>query len=280
MFGPGAEPGVVYNDDGSVEVTAGKVPTPGGPAEATVRIDRDRLGASAEVVLPAGRTWSQIDTIRNPQGTVAGTQTTTFDGTRVTQTWAPAGGPAQTASREVKPPSGDVHLASGDEAVLGLGALGALAALPTAPVVAGAIVIGLGVFAAHKAYEHFTTPNITIAPVLPADDNPPDDETGSGRRPRGGHEGGNDQEPEGESPPQPPAPKEFKKRIPGHSRREAKDDIPDWARQRGARPGTNEDGKTAARRYMDEKYGPGRWKDDGPGSEFSKLKKFFDSAFE
>jgi len=90
VFGPGAKPSVVYNDDGSVEVTAGKVPTPGGLAEATVRIDRDRLGASAEVVLPDGRTWSQIDTIRNPQGTVVGTQTTTFDGTRVTQTWAPA----------------------------------------------------------------------------------------------------------------------------------------------------------------------------------------------
>eukprot|EP01036_Dinobryon_divergens_P002716 gene2716-3564_t len=50
----GAEPRIVHNDDGSAEVTAGKVPTPGGPAEATIRIDRDRSGASAEMVLPNG----------------------------------------------------------------------------------------------------------------------------------------------------------------------------------------------------------------------------------
>jgi hypothetical protein len=59
-------------------------------------------------------------------------------------------------SREAKPLPSDVHLAS-DEAVLGLGAFGALAALPAAPVVAAAIIVGLGIFAAHKAYEHFTT---------------------------------------------------------------------------------------------------------------------------
>jgi hypothetical protein len=291
VFGPGPGPHVVHNDDGSVEVTAGKVPTPGGPAEATVRIDRDRLGASAEMVLPSGhrvesrrtspdsRTWSQIDTIRDPQGAIVGTQTTTFDGTRFTQTWEPADGPAQTTGWEAGPAVGDVHLAS-NEAVLGLGTLGALAALPVAPVVAGAIVIGLGIFAAHKAYEHFSTPDITIAPALPADDNPPDDETGSGRRARGGHEGGNDQEPEDGSPPRPPAPKEFKRRIPGQSKREAKDDIPDWARQRGARPGVDEDGKTAAKRYLDEKYGKGNWSEKGPKSEFNQLKKFFDNAFE
>ena len=166
----GAEPRVVHNDDGSAEVTAGKVSTPSGPAEATVRIDRDRRGASAEMALPDGglvesrrtsadgRTWSQIDTIRDPQGTVVGTQTTTFDGTRFTQTWAPADGPARTVSREVKRPSGDVHLAN-EEAILGLGAFGALATLPVAPIVAGAIVIGLGVYAASKAYDHFTAPD-------------------------------------------------------------------------------------------------------------------------
>ena len=189
VFG-GAEPSVVHNDDGSAEVTAGKIPTPDGPAAATVRIDRDRLGATAEMVLPGGhrvesrrsssdgRTWSQIDTIRDPQGSVIGTQTTTCDGTRYTQTWEPADGPAQTTSREANPPSGDVHLAS-DEAVLGLGALGALAALPTAPVVAGAIIIGLGVFAAHKAYEHFTAPNRledrskgAISKAVPPEDQP------------------------------------------------------------------------------------------------------------
>ena len=48
---------------------------------------------------------------------------------------------------------------------------------------AGAIVIGLGVYAAHRAYQHFTTPEIeslpdtTVAPALPVDDDP----SGKGR---------------------------------------------------------------------------------------------------
>ena len=149
----GVEPRIVHNDDGSAEVTAGKVATPGGPAESTVRIDRDRSGATAEMVLPNGhrvesrrtspdgRTWSQIDTIRDQQGTVVGTQTTTFDGTRVTQTWEPADGPAQTTSWEAEPPSGDIHLANGGVAAPGgLGAAGSLAAdalTATARAIAG-----------------------------------------------------------------------------------------------------------------------------------------------
>ena len=144
---------VVHNDDGSVEVTAGKIPAPGGPTDATVRIDRDRSGASAEMVLPDGHrvesrrtnsdggTWSQIDTIRDPQGTAIGTQTTTFDGTRVTQTWEPTDGPAQTASWEAEPPSGDVHLANaGIGALGGLGSAGSLATdslTATAKAIAG-----------------------------------------------------------------------------------------------------------------------------------------------
>ena len=148
-----AEPRVVHNDDGSAEITAGKVPTPGGPAESTVRIDRDRSGASAEMVLPNGHrvesrrtnsdggTWSQIDTIRDPQGNVIGAQTTTFDGTRVTQTWKPANGPARTASWEAEPPSGDVHPANaGIGALGGLGTAGSLTAdslTATAKAIAG-----------------------------------------------------------------------------------------------------------------------------------------------
>jgi len=50
----GVEPRVVHNDDGGAEVTAGNAPTPGGPAEASIRIDRDRSGASAEMVLLNG----------------------------------------------------------------------------------------------------------------------------------------------------------------------------------------------------------------------------------
>ena len=141
VFGPGAEPSVVHNDDGSAEVTANKIPTPAGPAAATVRIDRDRLRGSAEMMLPGGhwvesrrsssdgRSWSQIDTIRDPQGAVVGTQTTTFDGTRFTQIWEPGDGPAQTASREANPPSSGVHLANAGTAALGrLGTAGSLIA--------------------------------------------------------------------------------------------------------------------------------------------------------
>ena len=88
-----------------------------------------------------GRTWSQIDTIRDPQGTVIGTQTTTFDGTSVTQTWEPANGLAQTASWEAEPSSGEVHLANaGIGALGGLGTAGSMAAdslTATAKAIAG-----------------------------------------------------------------------------------------------------------------------------------------------
>jgi hypothetical protein len=154
-----SEPLIVHNDDGSVDVTAGKIPTPGGPAEATIRIDRDRLGASAEMGLPNGhrmesrrtnsngRTWSQTDTIRDPQGTVIGTLTTTFDGTRVTQTWEPADGPAQTASWEAEPPSGNLHFANaGIGALGGLGTAGSLTAgsLAATPKSIAGDVLALG----------------------------------------------------------------------------------------------------------------------------------------
>lgn len=69
---------------------------------------------------------------------MVGTQTATLDGTSVTQTWAPADGPSRTSSRLIGPPSSDMHLASGDEAVLGLGALGAMVGLPVAPAGAAA----------------------------------------------------------------------------------------------------------------------------------------------
>jgi len=31
---------------------------------------------------------------------------------------------------------------------------------------------------------------------------------------------------------------------------------------------------------MDKKYGPGNWSKKGPKSEFNRLQKFFDNAFE
>jgi hypothetical protein len=297
VFVPQARPRIVHNDDGSAEVTVGEVPTPRGPAEATVQIDPDRLGASAEMVLPGGhrvesrrtssdgRTWSQIDTIRDPQGAVVGIQTTTFDGRRLTQTWEPSNGPLQTTSRDVGKADGDVHLAS-DEAVLGLGSLGAMAALPAAPLAAGAIVIGLGAYAAYRAYQHFTAPgaevqlpDTTIAPATSADDDAAEDETGSGRRSRDGRGGGQDQEPDDESPSEPPTNREFKKRKPRQSGKEAATEIPDWAKQMGAKPYADETPDDGAARIMNQKYGEGNWR-RGPSTEFSKIKKFFSRAFQ
>gem|GEM_PF-1095278 len=146
-----SEPHIVHNDDGSAEIAVDKVATPDGPAAATVRIDRDRRGASAAMVLPDGRrvesrrtspdgrAWSQVDTIRTPDGAVVGTQTTGFDGMRYTRIWQPADGPAQTANWEPDQASGDVHrVNAGVEA---LGALGAAGALVGDALAAGARVL-------------------------------------------------------------------------------------------------------------------------------------------
>jgi hypothetical protein len=63
----------------------------------------------------------------------------------------------------------------------------------------------------------------------------------------------------------------------GLSAKEAAKDIPSWAQ--GERPFVNENGKTFAKRLLDAKYGPGEYP-TGPGSEFSKIKKYGDRAFE
>jgi hypothetical protein len=52
---------------------------------------------------------------------------------------------------------------------------------------------------------------------------------------------------------------------------------PNWAH--GMRPLVGESGKDFAKRLLDEKYGPDNWKDDGPDSEFSKIKKWGDRSF-
>ncbi len=56
-----------------------------------------------------------------------------------------------------------------------------------------------------------------------------------------------------------------------------KDDIPE--RFRGEKPYKGESGKEAAKRVL-EKYGEYDPKETGPGSDFSKLKKYFDTHFE
>ena len=68
-----------------------------------------------------------------------------------------------------------------------------------------------------------------------------------------------------------------KKKKVGLSGKEAADDIPGWAR--GGRPLTTETGREFARRLCDDKYGAGNYP-TGPGSEFSKIKKWGDRAFE
>jgi hypothetical protein len=165
---PETDPRIVHREDGTATVTVGKVPTPDGPAGATVEIDRDRRGATAEMALPDGRRlqsrwtgpdgrhWSQIDTIRDPHGALGGTQTTTFDGRRYTRTWEPTDGPPQTMHHDIEEAAGDLIRANGMVGVLGrpgLPAAGALAgrvlalgarALGIAPGVAGAGAVAAG----------------------------------------------------------------------------------------------------------------------------------------
>lgn len=68
-----------------------------------------------------------------------------------------------------------------------------------------------------------------------------------------------------------------KKTKKGLSGKEAATDIPSWAK--GQRPLTTESGREFAERLLDEKYGKGSYP-KGPGSEFNKIKKWGDRAFE
>ena len=68
-----------------------------------------------------------------------------------------------------------------------------------------------------------------------------------------------------------------KKTRAGLSAKEAANDVPSWAQ--GDRPFTTENGRQFAERLLDEKYGKGNYP-TGPGSEFSKIKKWGGRAFE
>jgi len=61
------------------------------------------------------------------------------------------------------------------------------------------------------------------------------------------------------------------------SGKERASDIPSWAK--GQQPQKGENGTKFAKRLLDEKYGPGKYK-TGPGSEYNKLKKFGDRGFQ
>ncbi|WP_254510276.1 RHS repeat-associated core domain-containing protein [Anatilimnocola floriformis] len=74
-----------------------------------------------------------------------------------------------------------------------------------------------------------------------------------------------------------PSVTQYKKRKPGLTEKEASKDCPSWAK--GQPPKVGEDGKTFAKRLCEGKYGPGNYA-KGAGSEFSKIQKYGDRAFE
>ncbi|MGH7868550.1 MAG: hypothetical protein ACREP9_13225 [Candidatus Dormibacteraceae bacterium] len=63
----------------------------------------------------------------------------------------------------------------------------------------------------------------------------------------------------------------------GLSGKEAADDVPRLGA--GEQPLTTENGHDFAKRLLDDKYGAGNYP-TGPGSEFNKIKKWGDRAFE
>lgn len=68
-----------------------------------------------------------------------------------------------------------------------------------------------------------------------------------------------------------------KKKKSGLSGKEAAADVPSWAQ--GEQPLMTENGRDFAKRLLDDKYGAGNYP-TGPGSEFNKIKKWGDRAFE
>jgi hypothetical protein len=103
------------------------------------------------------------------------------------------------------------------------------------------------------------TITITLAPTAVA-------MTGQG--PRGGSK------PENQKP---QTQEQYKTPKSGVSGKEGAKDVPSWAK--GERPNVNESGKDFAKRLLDKKYGEGNY-DKGPGSEFNKIQKWGDRAFE
>jgi hypothetical protein len=75
----------------------------------------------------------------------------------------------------------------------------------------------------------------------------------------------------------PPRQEQYKTPKAGVSGKEGAKDVPSWAK--GERPKVNESGKDFAKRLLDKKYGEGNY-DKGPGSEFNKIQKWGDRAFE
>lgn len=74
---------------------------------------------------------------------------------------------------------------------------------------------------------------------------------------------------------------EYKKRIEGKTGKEAAKDVPTWITQGNYRPckRPNEDGKTFADRAIRQHYNVNEYK-SGANSEFNKIRKFGDRAFQ
>ncbi|NQW53792.1 MAG: hypothetical protein HQ465_21405, partial [Rhodospirillales bacterium] len=101
-------PDVTRFDDGIKRVTHRGVDTERGKADVTEAYDeKDRIVSTYATFAdghrvesrwsyPAEGHWSQVDTIRDPEGVTLGAITTTFDGERVTRTVEPINGPSQT----------------------------------------------------------------------------------------------------------------------------------------------------------------------------------------
>jgi hypothetical protein len=69
----------------------------------------------------------------------------------------------------------------------------------------------------------------------------------------------------------------YKQKKGGLSGKEGAKDTPSWAKEH--LPKVGESGKEFAKRILDQKYGPIKH-NEGPGSDFSKIKKWADRSFE
>ncbi|MGQ0581645.1 MAG: hypothetical protein ACT4O6_06895 [Reyranella sp.] len=105
---PSDAPEVTRFDDGTRLVTRPAVETDRGKADLSEAYDEHDRIASVTATFddghrvesrwsyPGGSHWSQVDTVRSPEGEVLGTATTTFDGERVMRVAEPTDGPPQT----------------------------------------------------------------------------------------------------------------------------------------------------------------------------------------
>jgi hypothetical protein len=139
-------------------------------------------------------------------------------------------------------------------------------------VIAGAVVVSGAIQTAQDlstpAYPSAPDDSTTVAPIAPA---PAGDVRSGPLAPDTGTNTASERATEAANGNQGTALQAKKAKQSG---KEAKTDIPSWAKGTQKRPG--ESGKDAAKRVLDEKYGAGNYP-TGPGSEYNQLKKYYDS---